>query len=215
MIHKAMIDIMKEVKAIGKDSYNQGQRFNFRGIDAVMNHLHPLFAKHGVVIMPEVISERSEDRTTKSGGNLIYRILTIKFRFVASDGSEVSCVTIGEGADSGDKATPKAMAIALKYAVSQAFLLPYDEIDPDATTPEPSKPKAEKPADSGKPSFEFLKAMGEMKKALGKDDYYRIIGEAGFEHANEIGNRGTQKAVYQAMKDQLKANAEAVMKEGE
>jgi len=140
-IGKRLAAIMADAKAIGKASRNQQQGFNFRGIDAVMNHLHPIFAKHGVVVLPDVIKDRTEERLTKSGGNLIYRILTVKFTFMASDDSFVSCTVIGEGMDTGDKAANKAMAVALKYALTQMLLLPYDEVDPDADTPPPSKPR--------------------------------------------------------------------------
>ena len=43
--------------------------------------------------------------------------------------------------DSGDKATNKAMAIAMKYALFQVFCIPTEEMkDPDAETPEPTQP---------------------------------------------------------------------------
>ena len=145
-IHGRLAAIMADAKAIGKASRNQQQGFNFRGIDAVMNHLHPVFARHGVVILPEVLAERHEDRQTKSGGNLIYRILTVRFTFAAEDGSSVASTVIGEGMDSGDKAANKAMAVALKYALTQMLLLPYDEVDPDGDTPPPSAPRGLAPA---------------------------------------------------------------------
>jgi hypothetical protein len=144
-IHGQLAAIMADAKAIGKGGRNQQQGFNFRGIDAVMNHLHPLFAKYGVVILPEVLAERHEERQTKSGGNLIYRILTVRFTFAADDGSTASATVVGEGMDSGDKAANKAMAVALKYALTQMLLLPYDEVDPDGDTPPPSTPKGGTP----------------------------------------------------------------------
>jgi len=140
-VQQRLANIMLEAKAIGKDSQNRQQGFNFRGIDAIMNHLHGIFAKYGIIILPEVLAERTEERTTKSGGNLIYRVLTVRFNFVAPDGSRVYSTVIGEGMDSGDKAANKAMAVALKYALTQMLLLPYDEVDADATTPEQSKRK--------------------------------------------------------------------------
>lgn len=142
-VYAALAAISRDAGAIGKDSKNTQQGFAFRGIDAVMNHLHPLFARHGVVILPEVIGERTEDRETKSGAHLIYRVLTIKVRFAHESGSDASCVVIGEGMDSGDKASNKAMAVGLKYALTQMLLLPYDEVDPDADTPPDSKPQAQ------------------------------------------------------------------------
>lgn len=133
-IYKAIGEIQRELDAIGKNKKNQQQGFNFRGIDDVYNALHPLLAKHGVFTVPEVLEDRSEDRQTKNGGQLIYRILRMKYTFYAVDGSSVSAVVIGEGMDSGDKASNKAMSIAHKYAFFQVFSIPTEEVaasDPD------------------------------------------------------------------------------------
>lgn len=133
-IYKAIGEIQRELDAIGKNKKNQQQGFNFRGIDDVYNSLHPLLAKYGVFTVPEVLEDRSEDRQTKSGGQLIYRILRMKYTFYAVDGSSISAVVIGEGMDSGDKASNKAMSIAHKYAFFQVFSIPTEEVaasDPD------------------------------------------------------------------------------------
>jgi hypothetical protein len=127
-IYKAIAEIQRELDAIGKTKQNKQQGFNFRGIDDVYNALHPLLAKHGVFTVPEVLEDRSEDRQTKSGGQLIYRILRMKYTFYAIDGSSVAAVVIGEGMDSGDKASNKAMSIAHKYAFFQVFSIPTEEV---------------------------------------------------------------------------------------
>ena len=50
---------------------------------------------------------------------------------------------IGEGMDSGDKASNKALAVAFKYACFQVFCIPTEEMkDPDAECHE-TAPKAE------------------------------------------------------------------------
>lgn len=157
MIYEKLVAIMQETKALGKDSRNQQQGFKFRGIDAVMNHLHPVFARHGVVVIPEVVEDRTEERQTRSGGNLIYRVLKTRYHFTATDGSRVSSTVIGEGMDSGDKAANKAMAVGLKYALTQVLLLPYDEIDPDSETHEPSTP-ADTPSTKRKPTEAWITA---------------------------------------------------------
>ena len=55
----------------------------------------------------------------------------------APDGSNISSVIIGEGMDTGDKATNKALSIALKYAAFQIFMIPTEDvIDPDAESHE-------------------------------------------------------------------------------
>lgn len=140
-IFKAINGVMEEIGAIGKTSENQQQHFMYRGIDAVMNALQPALIKHKVFVVPETLEQRREERTTGKGGNLIYSILKIKFTFYAEDGSNVSATVIGEGMDSGDKASNKAMSVAFKYACFQVLCIPTEEMkDPDAETPPPSKP---------------------------------------------------------------------------
>lgn len=145
MIYKAIVDIMAEIGAIGKNQRNSTQGFMYRGIDIVMNTLNPSFVKHKVFVVPEVLEQTREERQTSKGGTLLYSICKIKFTFYAEDGSSVSAIAVGEGMDSGDKATNKAMSIAFKYACFQVFCIPTEEmIDPDADTPEPSKKKVAK-----------------------------------------------------------------------
>lgn len=141
-IYQSITAIMEEVPAIGKDKINKQQGFKFRGIDDVMNTLQPLLSKHKVFIVPKMLEQTREERQTKTGGNLIYSICKIKYKFYAEDGSSIEAITIGEGMDSGDKATNKAMAIAMKYALFQVFCIPTEEMkDPDADTPEESTKK--------------------------------------------------------------------------
>lgn len=144
-IYESITAIMGEGYTITKDKKNQQQGFKYRGIDDVMNTFFPLLSKHKVFCVPEVLEFTREERQTNKGGNLIYSILKTKYTFYAEDGSSVSAVVIGEGMDSGDKASNKALAIGMKYAMFQVFCIPTEEmIDPDATTPEPSVPKHEK-----------------------------------------------------------------------
>lgn len=141
-IFAAINGIMEEIGVIGKTSKNQQQGFMYRGIDAVMNALQPALVKYKVFAVPEVLEHRREERVTGKGGNLIYSVLKVKYNFYAEDGSSVSATVIGEGMDSGDKASNKAMSIAFKYACFQVFCIPTEEMkDPDSETPPESLPK--------------------------------------------------------------------------
>ena len=142
MIYKAISRAMAEIGAIGKDKRNQQQGFQYRGIDDVMNALYPVLSKNGLFLAPEVLEHQREERQTKSGSNLIYSVMKIKYTLYAEDGSNVSATVIGEGMDSADKSSNKAMSVAMKYAMFQLFCIPTEEmIDPDAYSPEPSEPK--------------------------------------------------------------------------
>ena len=120
-IYGAICDIMSEVGAIGKNKYNQQQKFNYRGIDDVMNALQPIMIRHRVFALPDVLEDKREERPSRSGGNLIYTILKVKYTFYADDGTSVDAVVVGEGMDSGDKSANKAMSVAYKYACFQVF----------------------------------------------------------------------------------------------
>lgn len=163
-IYGAILGVMSDIGAIGKDSKNAQQGFMYRGIDAVMNALQPALVQHGIFVVPEVLEQKREERVTGKGGNLIYSVIKMKYSFIAADGSRVYATVIGEGMDSGDKASNKAMSVAFKYACFQVFCIPTEEMkDPDAETPEPSVKKEEK--------HEFIALLDAEKEAeeLGMD----------------------------------------------
>ena len=165
-IYQAIIGVMADIGAIGKDKKNAQQGFKYRGVDDVMNALQPVMVKHGLFVVPEIIDQRREERQTSRGGNLIYSVCTVRYTFYAKDGSSVQCVVIGEGMDSGDKATNKAMSIAFKYACFQVFCIPTEEMkDPDAEVHE-VVPKNERTED---PKIAAAKAKAnEVKRMLVK-----------------------------------------------
>lgn len=152
MIYGLIGKAMKQIGAIGKDSKNAQQGYKFRGIDAVYNALNPVMADLGLFVCPEILDHRREERISEKTYNgqttqtlLKYSILTIKYTLYAPDGSSVSCTVVGEGMDSGDKASNKAMSVALKYACFQLFMIPTEElVDPDGESHEVTG-KAQKP----------------------------------------------------------------------
>lgn len=131
VIYSAINAVMAEIGTIGKEKKSQ-QGFMYRGIDDVMNALNPALINHKVFAVPEVLEQKREERSTKNGGVLIYSICKIRYTFYAEDGSHIEAVVVGEGMDSGDKATNKAMAIAFKYACFQVFCIPTEEMVKDA-----------------------------------------------------------------------------------
>ena len=167
MIYPLIGEAMRRLTAVGKDSVNKSQGFKYRGIDAIMNALYPVMSELGLFVVPEVIEQAREERTTTKKvwdddekrkvdktSTLLYSILKTKYTFYAPDGSNVSAVIVGEGMDSGDKASNKALAVALKYACFQVFMIPTEEMandDPDREShevnpkPEPKKPEGAPP----------------------------------------------------------------------
>ena len=137
LIYEKMAAIMKAVNPIAKGQRNQQQGFMYRGIDDIMNELHEAFAANDVFLTTNVVERTEDERVSKNGGALFYVKCKCSFTFYTIDGSSVTATTIGEGMDSGDKGTNKAMSIALKYALLQTFLIPTNETkDPDGETHE-------------------------------------------------------------------------------
>ena len=170
-IFKQICSVMQEINAIGKDRCNQTQNFKYRGIDDVMNELHSVLAKCGVFVVPQVLDEARTTGKTKSGGDMFYTRLKIKFTFYAEDGSYIESIVIGEAMDTGDKASNKALSVGLKYSLLQVFCIPTeDEKDPDAQSPEPQagsmKPA---PAKKAPAKFAFEPKGGETTPAEKKE----------------------------------------------
>ncbi len=134
-IYGALTAVMRDVQSVGKDDENtaQGGGFKFRGIDALLNAVGPALRDHGVIVMPEALAhelgevEVGRNRTRMSNASVM-----VRYTFYASDGSSVSSVVPGEAMDAGDKATPKALSQAFKYALVQALAIPTGDPDPDS-----------------------------------------------------------------------------------
>lgn len=132
-IHARMVAVMRELGAIGKDKSNAAQGFKYRGIDDVYNAINPVLAKNGVFMTATVVSKTREERTNAKGTVLAFTCLHMRYQFRAEDGSVIETEAEGEGMDSGDKSSNKAMAVAHKYALLQAFCIPTQDLDdPDA-----------------------------------------------------------------------------------
>lgn len=175
-IFKKIPEIMSEMDAIEKKKKNQQQNFMYRGIDDIYAELQKRLAKAQVFCSPEVLEQETTERVSKNGGALTFVRLKIKYTFYASDGSSFTAVVIGEGMDSGDKASNKAMSIAQKYAFIQVFCIPtQDAVDPDAESHE-VKPKAQntKPAVYKFPGGRF---QGKTPNEIPKDDLVQYLND--------------------------------------
>ena len=143
-IYEALTAVMRDCGAVGKDSKNPQQGYEYRGIDAVMNAVNPALTKNRVFVAPEVLEMTREERQTSKGTLLIYSVAKVKYTFYAEDGSSITAVVIGEGMDSGDKSMNKAMSAAFKYALFQVLCIPTEEmIDSEVDSPKPQPKRAQ------------------------------------------------------------------------
>lgn len=189
-IHTAIAAVMESLQFLKKGERNQGQNFNFRGIDAVMNAVGPRFREHGLYLIPKVESIDVTPGQTKNGMPLSKSIAVVKYTIThAQTGSTIEGVSVGEANDMADKATAKAMSVALRTFLLQLLMLPTQEPDPDLNM------HVQYPVDSGAPGLDhsafiesgqhltgsreqLLDAMQAAREA-GDQDGYKVLMEAG------------------------------------
>lgn len=139
-VGEAIAEVTRRVGAIAKEGQadQRSGGYRFRGIDQVLEALHPILGDVGLVLMPgEVREARFETRAT-SGASLNVARLLVRFRMIGPDGTETFGEAWGEGGDTGDKATQKAHSQAYKSFALQTFSIPTQqsaEEEPDATNP--------------------------------------------------------------------------------
>lgn len=128
--------VMAEIGAIGKNQTNDHQKYKFRGIEDMYNAAHPALIKHGVFCAPVVLDSQTFDIVSAQGKASYRVLLKVCHKFYGPDGSYVEVTTVGEGIDTSDKATNKAMSAAMKYAFIELFSIPTLDIeDSDRDSP--------------------------------------------------------------------------------
>lgn len=140
-IYQALSAVMNDVGAVGKGGWNDapGAKYNFRGVDDVINAVGPVLRKHGVIVVPELVSAEYELVTVgKNRTEMASVRLQVKFHWFGPEGDEVVAFVASESFDSGDKATAKAHSVAYRTALIQTLCLPTDERDPEQDTYERS-----------------------------------------------------------------------------
>ena len=127
-----IIAVMQDVQGVAKRDRNAQQGFNFRGIDAVLNAVGPSIRKHGGFIVPNVLSNEATTGQTAKGSQINIVRLQVEFAIFGSEGEPIKGNVASEAFDSGDKATAKAMSVALRTFLLQLLALPTDEPDADS-----------------------------------------------------------------------------------
>lgn len=127
-IYRALAEVKRALSAIPKLGQTTGRAsYEYRRFDDVLNAVAPALDRAGVVIVGEVV-EREQWREDK----LLFVNIVKRYTFFAEDGSSVTCSTMGQAFDVGDKAATKAQTVAYRIALCETFNIPYDEMqDPE------------------------------------------------------------------------------------
>lgn len=138
--------IMLDVTGVGKhgqmDAAARMGNYKYQRYDDLKRELGAAFRKHDVFLQ-STTTNLITDRVGE-GGRMSRVVVSVTYRFTSlMDGSELTFDSHGESIDKSDKATGKAMTMALKTALIQAFMLAAEDTeDPDATRPGEDAPAA-------------------------------------------------------------------------
>jgi len=172
-IFAAIQGVMADLTAIGKgQEFKAGNTsYNFRGIDDVMNALHPLLVKHKVVLSSTTELLESKEREFVDQWNnrkCAHRsVVRTTLHFYAEDGSTLPIppAGVGEAVDNGDKSASQAASIAYKYAMLQTFCVPTEDmVDGDATVTE--FPAQQAPQQAPVAPYDEEKAMAALMEVI-------------------------------------------------
>lgn len=153
-IHTLIPKVIKDLGPIDKKGWNEDDQYAFRLIDEVCQKIQPLFVKHNVFCVPELLDSREENL----GDEGVRVVVKVRYKLFASDGSAFEATVPGEAIDDSDKALKKAMTAAFKTMITQVFCLAVGVkgLDTAATSPRlnfvDGKPPARRPAPSPRSS---------------------------------------------------------------
>jgi hypothetical protein len=133
-----LVMISEAIGAIEKTQDNKFDGYKFRGIDDVYAALQPALVKVGVVLLPRIYNHTVVEFATASGSMHNLSTVSVSYTFFdVDDGSSLECLTMGEGADRGDKSLNKALSSAMKNCAFQVFTVPTEEsVDSENESPE-------------------------------------------------------------------------------
>lgn len=130
-ILESMAKVHSELDAIAKDQ--QGHGYKFRGINQVLNALHPLFKKYKIIVRREIVHWEKETKVYVKDNKdkmVSESKLQCKYHFTSlEDGSVLTSEGVGEGTDSSgsDKSTGMAISNGFKYLIFEMFAIATEE----------------------------------------------------------------------------------------
>ena len=124
-----MAEIMAIVGYVQKDATNDFQHYTYASAQAVFDKVRKELSERGIAVCGDVELVASE-----IVGGKEKHLVVAKHTLTFTDGTDsLSVSALGEGIDSGDKASMKGNTAGVKYCLAKAFLISWGD-DPEADT---------------------------------------------------------------------------------
>lgn len=180
--------VMRDVAAIAKREVadtGRGGRYNFRGVDRVVNAFGPAVRRHGVIVVPVKVTPAHRDAKSANDKNMRETTTVVDFRVYGPAGDYFDGQAEGESLDVSDKGTAKAQSIAERVFLLITGMVPTDEPEPDRTNHERGERPAVKPADYRDEIADPRTSLGRLRQIRGELRQHNV---GGVVQVNEVGD---------------------------
>lgn len=130
-LYTKLVAVMASLEGLAPQGSNRHFSYNYWETNQVTGVFRPLFVRHGLSFMSDVVDFDIRPRGEKS------LLTSLKVLFTITDietGETISGHGFGQGDDAGDKGANKAFAGALKYWLLKTFLVGGDDAEADERT---------------------------------------------------------------------------------
>lgn len=185
-IHEAILAVYSKVGYVQKNGKNTAQNYRYAGEADFIAALRPEMIENGIVVYPSGVKDKSVIEIRKGEKVTINLTATYLYTFVHVP-TQTSIITevSGEGSDSLDKGSYKAMTGAYKYALRQTFMIEtgndpeHDQKQDNVEAPSEDKlAKANKYVADQLEGIKLLndaKQLNDMKTAVITSTFYNAL----------------------------------------
>lgn len=170
LLRQNLAEVMGIVGYVQKDGKNEAQRYKFASAEAVLKKVNAELSTRGIAIsstaettyfnVTEYVNDQGKTRFRSDAVVKLALTFTSDLISVNEDTKETSIAReeitvqgLGQATDTGDKAVMKANTAAIKYCLTNAFLISWGD-DPESAKsgdapsdrPAPKKAATKKPA---------------------------------------------------------------------
>ncbi len=157
-IFEAMTAVARDLGPVMKERIDAGRGGSYMAfsIDTVFDAIRPLFARHGVVMVPQEPGITYVERPRVNAKGEVYGVTVdararAEYIFYGPDGSSIRGGFGAESRDPGDKSGIQVLQQCIKYTLIQTFQIaagdPTAETPPEDTIPAETPPEDTIPAD--------------------------------------------------------------------
>jgi len=187
-VHVAWARVMADVQSISKGDRREdvGGRYNFRGVDRVVNAVGPALRRHGVCVLPtKVLSVEYRESRTAKGSVMQDCTITMQWTVRGPAGDDLPPLeSAGQATDTQDKATSKATSVAQRVLFLSSLQIPTQdpEVDRGHERGERPTPKA---GDYRDEIADPRTSLGRLRQIAGELRQHNL---AGVLVVNEVGD---------------------------